>query len=141
LSIYADTSFFVSLYIQDKYSPEAQHRMAAKPDVWLTPLHVAEWIHAVEQHVFHKKMSPQESHKVRADFARDRANGVWIETGIPDTAFEICAELGYRYAARFGIRTLDTLHVAVATELKAEHFWTFDQQQAKLARAAGLKIR
>jgi len=38
-----------------------------------------------------------------------------------------------------GTRTLDTLHVACALELKAERFWTFDQRQAKLAKAAGLK--
>ncbi len=44
-----------------------------------------------------------------------------------------------RHAARLGVRTLDTLHVASALELKAEHFWTFDGRQAKLALAAGLK--
>ena len=38
-------------------------------------------------------------------------------------------------------RTLDTLHVASALELKAEHFWTFDDRQAKLALAVGLKTR
>jgi hypothetical protein len=27
----------------------------------------------------------------------------------------------------------------VALELKAEHFWTFDARQAKLAQAAGLE--
>jgi predicted nucleic acid-binding protein len=41
--------------------------------------------------------------------------------------------------ARLGNRTLDTLHVASALELKAERFWTFDDRQAKLARAAGLR--
>ncbi len=36
--------------------------------------------------------------------------------------------------------TLDTLHVASALELGAERFWTFDEQQAKLAKAAGLTV-
>jgi len=48
-------------------------------------------------------------------------------------------DLGRRYAARLGNRTLDTLHVASALELKERSFWTFDERQAKLARAAGLK--
>jgi len=37
------------------------------------------------------------------------------------------------------VRTLDSLHVACALELKAERFWTFDERQAKLARVEGLK--
>jgi len=37
------------------------------------------------------------------------------------------------------MRTLDTLHVACALELKAERFWTFDDRLAKLAKAQGMK--
>jgi predicted nucleic acid-binding protein len=48
--------------------------------------------------------------------------------------------LGRRHSSRLGQRTLDTLHVAIALELNAERFWTFDERQAKLARAVGLKV-
>jgi len=58
---------------------------------------------------------------------------------MPENALEHCAELARRYASKLGIRTLDTLHVACALELKAIRFWTFDERQAKLARALGLK--
>jgi len=64
---------------------------------------------------------------------------LWREAPLPDHAFEVCAELAHRYAARLGVRTLDTMHVASALELKAEQFWTFDGRQAKLAVATGLK--
>jgi predicted nucleic acid-binding protein len=73
------------------------------------------------------------------DFERDRAGGVWVEVNFPELAFEVCAQLARRHAARLGNRTLDALHVAAALELKAERFWTFDERQAKLARAEGLK--
>jgi predicted nucleic acid-binding protein len=36
------------------------------------------------------------------------------------------------------VRTLDSLHVACALELKAERFWTFDDRQVRLAEAVGL---
>jgi predicted nucleic acid-binding protein len=36
------------------------------------------------------------------------------------------------------VRTLDSLHVACALELKAERFWTFDDRQARLAEVVGL---
>jgi hypothetical protein len=45
-----------------------------------------------------------------------------------------------KHAARLGVRTLPSLHVASALELNAEQFWTFDDRQKKLAQAAGLRI-
>lgn len=58
---------------------------------------------------------------------------------MPENAFELCAELARRHGPKLGMRTLDTLHVACALELKADRFWTFDERQAKLAKAAGIK--
>jgi predicted nucleic acid-binding protein len=139
LSIYADTSFVVSLYLPDRYSSEAERRMASRPHLWLTPLHRAEWIHAIERHVFQKQLARREAQQIYLDFERDRAIGVWDEVAVPDSAYDVCAQLVRHHAARLGSRTLDTLHVASALELKAERFWTFDMRQAKLARAAGLK--
>ena len=57
----------------------------------------------------------------------------------PEMAFELCIQLAQRHGARLGTRTLDTLHVAAALELRAKRFWTFDMRQAKLAEAEGLK--
>jgi predicted nucleic acid-binding protein len=139
LSIYADTSFVVSLYLPDRHASEVERRMALRPRLWLTPLHNAEWIHAMERHVFQKYLSRREAQQIYSDFERDRAIGVWVEVPLPDSVFDVCGELARRYAARLGNRTLDTLHVASALELKAERFWTLDERQAKLARAAGLK--
>jgi predicted nucleic acid-binding protein len=71
---------------------------------------------------------------------RDRADGLWLETAIPENAFDVCADLGRSYCPKLGMPTLDTLHVACALELKAERFWTFDERQAKLAKARGMKF-
>ncbi len=140
MTIYADSSFLVSIYIPDRHSDEAERRMASNPVVWLTPLHVAEWIHAVEQHVFRRQVSRSEADRVHERFQQQRDSRLWKEVALPETAFDLCARLGQRYGARLGLRTLDTLHVASALELKAGRFWTFDERQKKLARAAGLKI-
>lgn len=64
---------------------------------------------------------------------------MWLRVALPDSVFELCADLARRHATRLGVRPLATLHVACALELKAERFWTFDERQKKLARAAGLK--
>src|SRR5216683_3324651 len=65
--------------------------------------------------------------------------GRWIVLPMPELAFDLCADLARRYGPKLGVRTLDSLHVACALELKAERFWTFDERQAKLAKAEGLK--
>lgn len=139
MSIYADTSVLVSLYIPDSHSAEAERRIGSSPRLWLTPLHRAEWAHAIERHVFQRELSAREAERLHKDFERDRAAGIWSEISLPDMAFETCIRLARRHAARLGNRTLDALHVASALELKAERFWTFDDRQAKLARAEGLK--
>lgn len=139
LTIYADTSFFVSLYLTDRHTAEVERRLRSRPSLWMTPLHVAEWTHAIEQHVFRKAISRSEADRLLQRFQEHRAQNLWREAPMPDRAFEVCAHLAHQHAARLGVRTLDTLHVASALELKAEHFWTFDARQAKLAMAAGLK--
>jgi predicted nucleic acid-binding protein len=139
LSPYADTSFLVSLYLTDAHTPEAEHLMASGPVVWLTPFHVAEWTHAVEQHVFRRVLSRSEADEYHERFRQHRESGLWMEVAMPELVFDVSAQLARRYGAKLGIRTLDTLHVASALELKAERFWTFDERQKKLARAVGLK--
>ena len=59
---------------------------------------------------------------------------------MPENAFELCTDLARRYGPKLGIRTLDSLHVACALELKAERFWTFDERQAKLAKAREMRF-
>ncbi len=139
MNIYADTCFFVSLYLTDRYTAEAERRLRSRPALWMTPLHVAEWTHAIEQHVFRKAISRREADRLLQRFHEHRAQSLWREADLPDRALDVCAQLAQRHGARLGVRTLDTLHVASALELKAEHFWTFDERQAKLAVAVGLK--
>jgi len=139
LTIYADTSFFVSLYLTDRHTTEVERRLRSRPSLWMTPLHVAEWTHALEQHAFRNAISRSEADRLLQRFQEHRAQNLWRQAPLPDRAFEVCEQLALRHAGRLGVRTLDTLHVASALELKAERFWTFDARQARLALAAGLK--
>ncbi len=122
MSIYADTSFFVSLYLTDPHTPEAEHRLTSRPALWLTPLHVAEWMHAIEQHVFRGTICRNEADRMVQRFEYHRTQGLWTEAAVPGLAFEVCAQLARRHVARLGGRTLDTLHVACALELEAAEF-------------------
>jgi predicted nucleic acid-binding protein len=138
LTIYADSSFFVSLHIVDLHSQEVWRRMLSQPAIWLTPLHEAEFVHAAFLHVFWKKATLFEAEAAVDAFKRDREASVWIAVDVPKDSFERSVDLARRYGPSLGVRTLDSLHVACALELKADKFWTFDERQEKLAEAVGL---
>lgn len=137
--IYLDTSFVLSLYLNDRHSPEARQRIVSAPPSWFTPLHNAEWAHAISQHVFRGELSLSESQRMTAYLEEHVAHGRWMQVPIPDGAFDLCADLARQHGPKMAMGTLETLHVACALELKAERFWTFDERQGKLAKAAGLR--
>lgn len=137
--VYADTSFLVSAYVEDEHSRAADEQLRTMPRLYFTPLHVAEWMHATSQQAFRKRLSLRELEEVWRELETDRAVGIWVSVEIPEHAFDLCAELARRHGPKIGMRTLGSLHVACALELKADTFWTFDERQAKLAKAEGLK--
>lgn len=139
MSIYADSSFFVALYLADRRLAQAQRLRAEHARVWLTPLHRIELAHALAQQLLMRKISAPQVHEVLTNFQFDRESGLWMDVNLPEKAFDRCLQIVQQHGSRVPMATLDTLHVASALELGAERFLTFDQRQAKLARAVGLK--
>lgn len=129
----------VSIYITDSHSAEARHRVSSGGSFLLTPLHLAEWAHAIAQQEFRGNLTSQKAQEMNALFLSDQRAGLWQTVSLPERGFELCADLARRHGPQLGVRTLDSLHVACALALKAERFWTFDERQAKLAKAKGLK--
>ena len=139
MTVYADSSFLVSVYVESRHSLATETLLCPRPEVYVTPLMLAEWAHAIAGQIFRGQMSLSTAQQADVAFESDRKAGVWREAPVPEHAFDLCADLARRYGAKLGVCTLDSLHVACALELKAERFWTFDERQAKLARAVGLK--
>ncbi len=139
MKAYADSSFVVSVYVRSQHSATADALLQQVPQVYLTPLILAEWAHALAGQVFRGGMSELDVQNVDLAFEHDCTQGLWLATPMPEHAFELCADLARRHGPKLGIRTIDSLHVACALELKADRFWTFDARQAKLAKAQGFK--
>lgn len=55
-------------------------------------------------------------------------------------ALERANELSRQYTPKLGARMLDILHIACAIQSRNKILLTYDERQADLARAAGLKI-
>ncbi len=136
--VYPDTSFLVSRYRTDAQSFEVDGRLASRPKVFVTPFHRAELANAIFQQVFRGAMSRAAAQLAYSDFERDCTTGVWVMAGQPERTYLTCVELARRHTATLGVRTLDSLHVAAALELRADRFWTFDDRQKLLAEAEGL---
>jgi len=128
------------LYLKDAHSATALQWAESCPRLWLTPLHIAECFHAFAQQVYFGKITASVAERLYDQFSRDCAAKIWQEGPVPERAFERSADLARRHGPQLGVRTLDSLHVACALELKAERFWTFDERQAKMARAEGLRV-
>ena len=128
----------MALYLPDRRFRQVQSRKAHR--VWLTPLHRVEFAHSVAQQLVMKKIFADQAQEVLTNFQFDRESRLWMDVNLPERAFERCLQLVQQHGNRVPMATLDTLHVASALELGAERFWTFDERQAKLARAVGLKV-
>jgi predicted nucleic acid-binding protein len=112
--------------------------MRPRPDVRLTPLNRTELAHAIQQRVFRKQINDFEARRAWRAFEDDCVAGVWEFVSFPDSAWQTSIDLARRHSTTFGVRTLDTLHVACALELRADRFWTFDDRQLRLAESVGL---
>jgi predicted nucleic acid-binding protein len=122
----------------DAHTTKAALRLAKHPLVWMTPLNRAEVANAIHRYVFRGAISATDALASWAQFERDRADGIWTEIILPIRLWETSIDLARKHGPTLGVRTLDSLHVACALELRAERFWTFDERQARLAEAVGL---
>ena len=113
--------------------------MRSRPRIWLTPFHDSELANAVAQQVFRGLMSLADADQTHRNIESNRA--AWVSVDFPEAAFRGAAQLARTYVPKIGTRTLDSLHVACALDLGAREFWTFDDRQARLAKAAGLKVK
>jgi predicted nucleic acid-binding protein len=141
LSVYADTSFLVSLYVLDANSERAAiHIQQAKLPVVLTTFGELELTNAISLRLFRRELTPSKVKAARALVHKDLVDGVLLAKPMTTSNFEKAMQMARRKTPQFGTRTLDILHVASALELKTEMFYTFDHNQARLAKAEGLLV-
>lgn len=142
MSSYADTSFLVSLYGRDLNSFIAVSLLKEHQPVFLvTPFVETEFTCIVFAITARPKgWTVNEARAMEENFAHDLQSGVWQWEDFPLEAWARARELSRRHGPALGCRALDALHVASALALASDDFYTFDRNQAKLARAAGLKV-
>lgn len=109
-------------------------------DVILTAFGELELANALRLRVFRKEATGDEVRRAQAKFDEHVQYGVFAVQPMPADLYERARRISLERTATLGTRTLDILHVAAALLLKADRFWTFDQRQATLALAEGMRI-
>ena len=139
--VYADTSFLMSLYMQDANSSRAVTAVeqGAMP-ILLTPLVRHELQNALRLAVFRRQITSAQREAAWHEIERDLAAGVLHDTPLDwPKALNAAETLSRAHTERLGARGMDILHVGSAVALKAKRFVTFDVRQKELVEQAGLE--
>ena len=139
---YVDPSALRSLYVHDDRSARfCAWRRRLGGCLPVTRFGRAELVNSVHLAVHRKDLGEGLARAAIADFDADVREGrlaildvLWRRT------LDLAAELSTQHTATFGTRTLDVLHVATAVTLEARRFVSYDDRQATLAKAVGLRV-
>ncbi len=139
--VYADTSFLVSLYIQNANSVRAVADAPRLLPLFFTPLAEHELRNAIRLCVFRRQITSGQREKALDDIESDKTAGVLHVVPLDwPKALKHAEVLGRKHTEGLGARGMDILHVASALALKAARFLTFDDRQRELARLARLDV-
>jgi predicted nucleic acid-binding protein len=139
---YPGTSFLASLYGEDGNSVAAVAECGLQQSrLVITPLAEFELVNAFGARVFRKESNAAQAQACIRAFESDLASGLFVRRTVSASAYERALSLSRKYTRLLGTRAMDILHVAIALELGAALFLTFDRAQKRLAHAAGMKVR
>lgn len=144
MNIYADTSWWLAY----KRREDAHHDAAIAlfdrvPDariLW-TQWHRVEVFNSLRQAEYRKVVPAGAAREVIRALEQEIRIGYWTHVEFNWTdAVRVACELSAEHSLRREVRSMDLFHVAVATEVAADAFLSFDHAQNAFARAAGFQL-
>jgi predicted nucleic acid-binding protein len=147
--VYCDTSFFLRLLVPGHHrakamssSAELERRFGFVPITSFTRFEVIQalrfeaWRHRSDRN---KGLPPAQTEAALNLFLAQIGSSFQLTPVLWETVLAQ-AELFTRSTPEKGWRTVDLVHVATATSTQASEFFSFDEQQNRLAGEQGLKI-
>ncbi|WCJ58027.1 type II toxin-antitoxin system VapC family toxin [Fontisphaera persica] len=144
MKAYADSSFIVALYLQQQSSAKAIALMERYGQALpFTPWHRLEVRNAIRLAVFQKLVDPAQAKTQLKQLDTDlKEQALLTHTPIDWTdVLREAEKLGAAHNETIGCRSADLFHVAAATEAGCDTFFTLDDRQAAMAKAAGLTVK
>ncbi len=139
---YFHIGVLLKLYLPEPRAAEAVAFLDASPGKPpINNLHELEMRSALRQKVGRGELTQSECDALIAQVESDLTTGVHdrVTVSWPDV-FTTAEAFSTARGVETLCRTLDTLHVALALELGATEFCTFDLRQSRMAAAAGLTV-
>ncbi|OYW72142.1 MAG: hypothetical protein B7Z37_25790 [Verrucomicrobia bacterium 12-59-8] len=138
----ADSSLLLKLYLREPETPAALAALnnVAGPVIF-TPLHRLEIVNAIRRNLASQRIHRRQAQSALQTLRSDLRSGFYLQPPLDWTrVFQRAHQLSRKHARRLLVRSLDLLHVALALELGATEFLTFDDRQKQTASAEGLKV-
>jgi predicted nucleic acid-binding protein len=139
---YFDTSCLVALYVPNDHTVAVlRHRLrTGRQPILFTPLHRLELRTTVRQCAYGGLIRESDARRILRHVEEDLDDGTLVHEPLEWTESLGQAEaVAERLAWTSPCRSLDLWQVAVALEVQAGSFVTFDRDQFALAQAAGLR--
>jgi predicted nucleic acid-binding protein len=144
VNIYADTSWWLAYKCRGDFHHTSAltvfDRHPSARILW-TPWHRIEVFNSFRQAEHAGLISRGEARAVLRLLEQEIRIGYWphVEFDWRDAA-RTAGELSAEHSLHMTVRSMDLFHVAVAAEVAADLFLSFDQDQIALARAAGFSL-
>jgi len=144
VKVYADTSWWLAF----KWRRDTHHTTALtlfdrhpEAEVLWTPWQRVEVFNGFRQAERAGLLQRGESRRMIRLLEQEVRLGYWAHVEFDWTdAVRTACELGAEHALKLVVRAMDLFHVAVAIEVAADAFLSFDVDQNVLAEAAGLPL-
>ena len=144
MKLYADTSWWLAYKGRlDVHHAAAVTLFELEPEaqvVW-TPWQRVEVLNSLRQIEHAGLIARGESQQIIRLIEQEVRVGYWPHMEFDWTeAVRTACELGAEHSLKMKVRSMDLFHVAVAIEVAADAFLSFDGEQCELADAAGLRL-
>lgn len=144
MNLYADTSWWVAYKVRADPHHETAialfDRFVDAQVLW-TQWHRVEVYNTIRQAEFMRLVAKGEARNMIRLLEQEIRVGYWPHMEFDWTdAVRTASEISAEHSLRTRVRGMDLFHVAIAIEVGADLFLSFDKQQNTLAQAVGLRL-
>ncbi|MFN0076990.1 MAG: type II toxin-antitoxin system VapC family toxin [Prosthecobacter sp.] len=139
---YADSSLLLKLYIREPETTAAwQIVNRMQEPLIFTPLHRLEMLNGIRRCIATKKVTRAQAVRAMLLLRSHVQGGRYTLPAVSWRAvFQRAHRLSRKHARTLLVRSLDLLHVALALEIGATEFLTFDDRQKQTASAESMIV-